>query len=95
MADQPTWMRLLLRAERAVSEPLNRASNSDEAAGVLLLAARGARTARNLAEGTRAVIIHALDLPSHRDVQQLDAKVERLQRTVDDLAAAPAPRKKK
>lgn len=95
MADQPRWMRAVLRVERAVAEPLNRASNSGEAADALLLAARAARAARDLAESARAVVVHTLDLPSHRDIQRLDAKVERLQRALDDLTAAPArPRKK-
>jgi hypothetical protein len=32
--------------------------------------------------------VHTLSLPSHRDVQLLDAKVDRLRRTVEELSAA-------
>lgn len=87
MADQPAWMRAVLRAERILAGPLTRATNSSEAASALLLVARSGRLARNLAQGARAVVVHALDLPTHRDVQLLDAKVERLQRTMEDWSA--------
>ena len=87
MAGQPAWMRVILRAERAVGEPLARAANSDRAASALLLAARAGRLGRAVADRGRATAVHALNLPSHRDVQVLDAKVERLQRALEELTA--------
>jgi hypothetical protein len=80
-------MRALLRAERTVAGPLNRAANSRQAAGGLMLIARGNRLALGAADRTRATVVHLMHLPTHRDVQLLDAKVERLQRALDDLAA--------
>jgi hypothetical protein len=80
-------LRLVLRAEQIASGPLNRASNSDEAAQALLLVARTRRAARSVTERIGAGVVHALYLPSHRDVQLLDAKVERLQRSLEELAA--------
>ena len=53
MADAPAWLRAVVRAERTVARPLNRAANSDEAAAVLLLMARVGRRGRNLAEHGR------------------------------------------
>ncbi len=87
MAGAPAWMRAILAAERAVAGPLNRAANSDEAAAVLLVVARAGRRGRDLAERGRATVVHALDLPSHRDVQLLDAKVEQLRRALEERAA--------
>ena len=86
MADGPAWMRAVIRAERTISGPITRASNSREAAEVLLLVARSARITRNAAERARGAVVHALDLPSHRDLQLLDAKVERLQRALEDIS---------
>jgi hypothetical protein len=80
-------MRAVLRAERAVAGPLNRAANSDEAASVLLVMARAGSAGRAVADRGRAALVHALSLPSHRDVQVLDVKVEQLRRALEELAA--------
>ena len=87
VASGPAWLRAVLRAERTVGGPLTRVSNSQEAADVMLVLARGARFGLEATERVRGAVVHALDLPSHRDLQLLDAKVERLQRALDDLAA--------
>jgi len=87
VADTAAWLRAILRAERTLAAPLNRVANSDEAATVMLLTARAGRLGRDIAERGRATIVHGLNLPSHRDVQRLDAKVERLQRALEDRAA--------
>jgi hypothetical protein len=86
MAPNPL-VRLVVRAERAASGPLNRATNSGEGARALLLVARAGRLAGDATARLRGLAVHVLDLPSHRDVQRLDAKVERLQRTLDELIA--------
>jgi hypothetical protein len=87
MADSPVWLRAILAAERTVAGPLNRAANSDEAATVLLLMAAAGRRGRDVAERGRATVVHALNLPSHRDVQVLEAKIEQLQRAVEERTA--------
>ena len=87
MAEAPAWLRAIVLAERTVARPLNRAANSDEAAAVLLLMARVGRRGRDIAEHGRATVVHTLNLPSHRDVQLLDAKVEQLRRALEELAA--------
>jgi hypothetical protein len=87
VADGSPLARLLLIAERALSGPLNAGANSSEAAQALLALAKGGRMACELTERVRSAAVHALDLPSRRDVQLLDAKVERLQRTLDELFA--------
>lgn len=86
MAQNPL-LRLVLRAEKAASGPVNRASNSGEAADLLLLASKAGRVAIGVGDRLRGVAVHALALPSHRDLQLLEAKVERLQRAIDELAA--------
>ena len=87
MSDAPAWLRAILYAERTIAAPLNRAVNSDEAATMLLLVARAGRHGRELAERGRASVVHALSLPSHRDVQRLEAKIEHLRRAVEERAA--------
>lgn len=78
-------LRVVLRAERAVGDPLTRASNSREAAGALLRVVQGAQSARGGVHRARSAAVHVLALPSRRDIELLDAKVERLQRAVEEL----------
>jgi hypothetical protein len=86
MAPNPL-LRLVLRAERAASGPINRAANSQEAADLLLQIGHIRRTAGDVIQRIRAGSVHALALPSHRDLELLEAKVERLQRTLEERLA--------
>ena len=61
-AEVPGVLRAVLRAERALGEPLMRATNSREAAGALLLIGQAAGLARDGAERTRFGVVHALAL---------------------------------
>ena len=87
MPRRPSLLQAILRAERGISGPLERASNSSEAADALFVAARGARLVLGAAERARAAAVHALYLPTRRDVQALETKVERLQRALDEFSA--------
>jgi hypothetical protein len=92
MATGNPLLRLVVRAEQIASGPLNRAANSGEAADVLLVVARAGRGVRRLGERVQAGVVHALALPSHRDVELLDAKVERLQRALEELSVVERDR---
>lgn len=87
MATGPAWLRAVVRAERMIAGPLNRAANSEQSAGALLLLAGTARLAIGISERARRTVVHVLALPSQRDVQLLEAKVERVQRALEDWSA--------
>ena len=90
MANGPVWLRAVLYVERSVAGSINRATNSEQAAGVLLLMSRGNRVARKARARMSGAALHAMYLPSRRDVQLLDAKVETVQRMLDELTARAA-----
>jgi hypothetical protein len=90
MADGPQWLRAVLFMERSVSGSINRATNSGQAADVLMLMSRGNRVARRARARLTGALLHGLYLPTRRDVQLLDAKVEHVQRMLDELAARTA-----
>jgi hypothetical protein len=52
-----------------------------------LVLARGGRAAQEAAERVQGAVVHALHLPSRRDLQLLDARVECLQRMIEDWSA--------
>jgi len=70
-----------------MGRPVERAVNSPYSVTTLMLLARGNRLAGTVSQGVRTAAVHALDLPSHRDVQRLDAKIELLQRTIEERTA--------
>jgi hypothetical protein len=80
-------LRTMLRAERALGQPLMRATNSPEAAGVLLAVARGAGLVRDGAQAARSTAVHMMALPSHRDVRRLAARLAHVERMLDELQA--------
>jgi hypothetical protein len=83
----PLWLRALARAERAVGGPVERAVDSREGARLLLLLSMPARIARQAVEALGDATIHAVNLPTHRDVQLLSADLARLRRAVEDVRA--------
>lgn len=86
MTDQPAWLKVIAKAERAVGGPLSRTANSDRSAELLLAIGR----VRHLAADVHGFYVdhtaHLFNLPSRRDLQRLDVKVERLHRLVEDVA---------
>ncbi len=101
MASNPRWLQAVLWAEGRVAKPLNRISNSPQAADVMLAVADGRRLLTAVTERVRSGAVHVLALPTQRDVEMLEAKVERLQRTLDEMTAEardasprPRPRRK-
>jgi hypothetical protein len=72
-------------AERMVGEPLERAINTPSGGNVLLVAAKLTRFGFGQMRAARSTLVHLAELPTHRDVEVLSAKIGRLQRTVDEL----------
>ena len=68
-----------------MSEPLTHATNSQPGADLLMRVGDGFRLAERTAAHIRSAAVHALSLPSLRDVQALSHQVERLQRMVEEL----------
>lgn len=86
MAAAPWWLKAIVRAERALGAPIARATNSDESARALLALGGVVRAGADIGELLASRAVHLMSLPSRRDVQRLEIKVERLRRTVEDLA---------
>jgi hypothetical protein len=84
---QPSVLRRTLRgAERRIGEPLEQAVESEigaEALAALVwLSNAGGGALRHLRNG----LVHAGGLPSRPDVNDLAARVARLERLIEDLA---------
>jgi hypothetical protein len=71
--------------ERTVGRPLEQASNNPQAAGVLIAVTKVSRFGLRQARGAREMALHLWELPTHRDIEELETQVGRLQRSVDEL----------
>ena len=67
MANAPGWLKAIGKVERAIGEPLSRATNSDEGAAAMLAVERLRRAAGSLGGLAVNGAVHLLHLPSRRD----------------------------
>jgi hypothetical protein len=72
-------------AERAVGGPIEHAINTPTGGSMLLAAARVTHLGLRPLRAVRSTVVHLAELPTHRDVELLSAKIGRLQRSVDEL----------
>lgn len=78
--------RVFDEAERAVGRPLEEAVNTPAGGSVLFLAAKITGFGFRQAQAVRAKLVHLAELPTHRDVDVLSAKVSRLQGSIEEIS---------
>jgi hypothetical protein len=83
----PRLIPMILRVERAVGRRLEDAVATGRLTDPLLHAARVTRGARAAVDHVRAGTVHALYLPTDRDVRQLAMAIARLQSELHELSA--------
>jgi hypothetical protein len=99
-SERPPWWPLFISLERALGEPLERATRSDEFADLLTKAASLGAWGRAAYEKATADALHRANLPAWSDVRALAEQMTDLERRVGDLAlelerrrsGAPRPR---
>lgn len=80
------WLKAIVKVERTLGGPLARATNSHEGASALLALGRARRLVSGVTKYSVDRGIHLINLPSRRDVQRLDVRVERLHRLLEEVA---------
>ena len=82
----PTWLKLVLQAERLVGERVEAAVHSDT---YFDLTTRARRTTARLARTTEGVsrrLLHLANLPAGTDVRRLREQLSRMERRLVDLS---------
>lgn len=85
-ANQPLWLRVVLRVERAIGEPVETAVRSDIYFDVISTTTRVRRKAQGAAEGVSRRCLHMLNLPAGSDIRRVRQQLARMERRLNQLS---------
>jgi hypothetical protein len=89
--DQPLWLKLVLRFERAIGVPVESAVRSDAYFDLLTHANRTRARLTELTEGWSQEWLRLLNLPAGSDIRQLREQLSRVERQLGEIVKNAAP----
>jgi hypothetical protein len=81
-----TWLKLVLRLERAIGAPIESAVHSDAYFDVVTELNRGTRRLTGAVEGVSKRGLHLLNLPTGTDVRRLREQLARMDRRLVQIS---------
>lgn len=84
-ANQPLWLKVVHRVERAVGEPVESAVRSDTYFDAVTVINRARRKAIGAVEGVSRRGLHLLNLPAGTDVRRMREQLSRMERRLEQL----------
>ena len=84
--EQPLWLQLVLRFERAIGVPVESAVRSDRYFDLMTHANRTRARLAEIAEGVTEEWLHVLNIPASSDVRRLREQLARVERQLGRLA---------
>ena len=85
-ANQPLWLRTVLRVERAIGEPIESAVRSDTYYDLVSTTTRARRKVTGTAEGVSRRCLHLLNLPAGSDIRSMRQQLARMERRLNQLS---------
>jgi hypothetical protein len=85
-ANQPLWLRAVIRIERAIGEPIESAVRSDTYFDVISATTRVRRKVLGTAEGVSKRCLHLLNLPAGSDIRGMRQQLARMERRINQLS---------
>ena len=85
-ANQPLWLRVVLKVERAIGEPVESAVRSDIYFDLISKTTRARRKAQGAAEGVSRRALHVLNLPAGSDIRNVRQQLARMERRLNQLS---------
>ncbi len=85
-ANNPLWLRVVLRVERAIGEPIESAVRSDKYFDLVTKTTRVRRTVGGAAEGVSRRCLHLLNLPAGSDIRNMRQQLARMERRLNQLS---------
>ena len=81
-----TWLKLVLRLERAIAAPVEAAVHSDAYFDVVAELNRGTRRLTNAAESVSKRGLHLLNLPAGTDIRRVREQLARMDRRLLEIS---------
>jgi hypothetical protein len=85
-ANQPLWLRVVLKVERTVGEPIEAAVRSDTYFDLVSTTTRVRRKVGGAAEGVSRRCLHLLNLPAGSDIRRVRQQLARMERRLNELS---------
>jgi hypothetical protein len=85
-ANQPLWLRVILRVERTIGEPIESAVRSDTYFDLVSTTTRVRRKVTGTAEGVSRRCLHLLNLPAGSDIRGMRQQLARMERRLNELS---------
>jgi hypothetical protein len=85
-ANQPLWLRVVLRVERTIGEPIESAVRSDTYFDLISTTTRVRRKVTGTAEGVSRRCLHLLNLPAGSDIRGMRQQLARMERRLNALS---------
>jgi hypothetical protein len=85
-ANQPLWLRAVLKVERTIGEPIESAVRSDTYFDFVSTTTRVRRTVVGTAEGVSRRCLHLLNLPAGSDIRSMRQQLARMERRLNQLS---------
>jgi hypothetical protein len=85
-ANQPLWLRAVIRLERAIGEPIESAVRSDAYFDLVSTTTRVRRKVGGAAEGVSRRALHMLNLPAGSDIRRMRQQLSRMERRLNQLS---------
>ena len=90
--DQPRWLQMIYRLERAVGTQVEAFVTSDAYFDLLAQATKTQRRLMNATESLSREWLHLWNIPASSDVRRLREQLSRVERTLADVAKEVADR---
>jgi hypothetical protein len=81
-----TWLKLVLRLERAIAAPVEAAVHSDAYFDVVAELNRGTRRLTDAVEGVSKRGLHLLNLPAGTDIRRVREQLARMDRRLVEIS---------
>jgi hypothetical protein len=85
-ANQPLWLRAVIRLERAIGEPIESAVRSETYFDLISTTTRVRRKVSGTAEGVSRRCLHLLNLPAGTDIRKMRQQLARMERRLNQLS---------
>ena len=85
-SNQPLWLKVVHKLERAVGEPIEAAVRTDTYFDLVTMATRATAQARRTVVGSSTRVLHLFNLPADDDVRRLREQLSRMERRLNQLS---------